>query len=281
MKLNILLQYLVPQHALTWLAGWLSNCRWKWVKNWEIRYFINRYSVDIQQAQLTSIDDYPTFNSFFTRLLKPGLRPIVQDKDAIACPADGGISQLGKITDDVLLQAKGFDFKLQNLLGGSPEHARTFANGNFATIYLAPKDYHRVHMPMRGTLRETIFIPGDLFSVNQNTVCHVPNLFARNERLVSLFETQVGPMAVILVGAMLVGSINTVWKDTLVYRKIHIEKYTGDTAITLERGAEMGHFKMGSTVIILFPQGKVSWSSDLKENSPVYMGTAIAKILQS
>jgi phosphatidylserine decarboxylase len=278
---KVLLQYLVPQHALTWLAGWLSNCRWQWVKNWEIRYFIQRYNVNIQDAVLTSIDDYPTFNSFFTRLLKPGLRPVVTDPEALACPADGGISQIGEIKNDLLLQAKGFDFRLQELLGGDSALANTFTNGNFATVYLAPKDYHRVHMPFTGTLSETIYIPGDLFSVNQNTVSHVPNLFARNERLVSIFETEIGQMAVILVGAMLVGSINTVWGSNVRARQITSQKFSGTNAIKLEKGAEMGHFKMGSTVIILFTPGKIRWVTDLKDNSTVRMGESIAKICQS
>jgi phosphatidylserine decarboxylase len=279
-RFKVLLQYLVPQHLLTAFAGWMSNCRWHWLKTWEITYFINRYAPDLTEAVSSNIEDYPTFNSFFTRYLKPEARPIAKDADAIACPADGGISQLGAIKDDALFQAKGFDFRLKELLGGNEEHARAFVNGSFATIYLAPKDYHRVHMPVAGTLRETIFIPGDLFSVNQNTVSQVPNLFARNERLVCLFDTALGPVAVILVGAMLVGSIKTVMNTDTSSRKINVENFSGTRAITLEKGAELGHFEMGSTAIILFPSGKITWNTELHENSSVRMGTVIAKICQ-
>ncbi len=280
MNLKVVLQYLVPQHLLSSLAGWLSNCRWQWLKTWEINYFVQRYAPNLDEAVVTNPDEYATFNSFFTRQLKPGARPIAADADAVACPADGGVSQLGAIKDNLLFQAKGFDFRLQELLGGNAEHARAFVNGSFATIYLAPKDYHRVHMPLTGALRETIFIPGDLFSVNQNTVQHVPKLFARNERLVCLFDTAIGPMAVILVGAMLVGSIKTVWSATTRTRKISVENFSGTRAITLEKGAELGHFEMGSTAILLFPSGKISWQPELRENTVVRMGTIIAKICQ-
>jgi phosphatidylserine decarboxylase len=280
MTFKVLLQYLVPQHLLSSVAGWLSNCRWQWLKTWEINYFINRYAPNLDEAVITNPDAYATFNSFFTRHLKPGARPIAADADAVACPADGGVSQIGVINEDRLLQAKGFEFRLQALLGGNAEHARAFANGSFATIYLAPKDYHRVHMPLTGTLRETIFIPGDLFSVNQNTVQQVPNLFARNERLVCLFDTAIGPMAVILVGAMLVGSIKTVWSNATRTRAINVEDFSGARAITLEKGAELGHFEMGSTAILLFPCGKITWHSELRENTVVRMGTIIAKICQ-
>jgi phosphatidylserine decarboxylase len=279
-RLKVLLQYLAPQHLLSSLAGWLSNCRWHWLKSWEINYFITRYAPDLNEAVLGNIEDYPTFNSFFTRYLKPECRPIAPDAYAIVSPADGGVSQIGVIKNDTLLQAKGFDFRLKDLLGGNEEHARAFVNGSFATIYLAPKDYHRVHMPMTGTLRETIFIPGDLFSVNQNTVNHVPHLFARNERLVCLFDTAEGLMAVILVGAMLVGSIKTVWNNSTRAGKISVENFSGARAITLEKGAELGHFEMGSTAILLFPSGKIAWLSDLRENAVVRMGTIIAKIRQ-
>jgi phosphatidylserine decarboxylase len=268
-RLNVFSQYLVPQHALSSLAGWLSNCRWLWLKNWEIHYFIQRYNVNIQEAQLTEVADYPTFN---TRLLKPGLRPIVQGAAAIASPADGSISQIGKIRQNILVQAKGFDFRLEDLLGGNEQLAQSFMNGQFATIYLSPKDYHRVHMPVTGTLRETIFIPGKLFSVNQKTTHNVPQLFARNERLVCIFDTEHGSMALILVGAMLVGSINTAWGDNVCHSTITRQIFSGQNAVTLQRGAEMGHFKMGSTAILLFPPDTINWSAQLTENSPLKMG---------
>ncbi len=280
-KFDILKQYLAPQHALSHLAGWLSERRWKWFKNWQIHYLTKRYNVDLQAAASSNIDDYPTFNSFFTRALKPGLRPIVQGPDEVASPADGAISQIGHINDMLLLQAKGFTYTLQNLLGGQEKLAHEFQDGSFATIYLAPKDYHRVHMPFKGILRETLAIPGKLFSVNQLTARSVPNLFARNERLICIFDTDFGPMAVILVGAMLVGSIQTVWGANTNSGKITHTLYTKEKAITLQRGDELGHFKMGSTVIVLFPSKKIRWSSELTENSSTEMGKLLGNICSS
>ncbi|MDR3478995.1 MAG: archaetidylserine decarboxylase [Gammaproteobacteria bacterium] len=279
-RLQILPQYLAPQHLLTQLAGWLSVRKSLWFKNWQINHLINRYGVDINEAVLTDPADYPTFNSFFTRRLKPELRPIVTENDALASPADGTISQCGHIDNNLLFQAKGFHFTLENLLGGTEAEARPFVNGEFATIYLSPKDYHRVHMPFTGVLRETVFIPGRLFSVNQHTAQNVPNLFARNERLVCLFETEVGSMAVIFVGAMLVGSINTVWGGKIHANQITRQSFptSSDQAIKIERGAEIGHFEMGSTVILLLPQGAVQWPATLKENSLVKMGQFLGKM---
>ncbi len=282
-KLSVLPQYLVPQHALSKLAGLLSECRWKWFKNWQINHLIKRYHVDLEAALFTDLNDYPTFNSFFTRLLKPERRPIAHKIDALVSPVDGVISQIGKINNDQLFQAKGFYFTLQELLGNSGS-ASAFEHGEYATIYLSPKDYHRVHMPYTGTLRETIFIPGKLFSVNQKTVHNVPRLFARNERLICIFDTAFGPMAVILVGAMLVGSINTVWKDKpFVSRTVINQSYPpdGKGAITLSAGAELGHFKMGSTVITLFPKGKITWAPSLQEKSILHMGEFFGKIFLS
>jgi len=277
-QLSVLPQYLAPQRLLTDFAGWLSERRSTWFKNWQINYLIKKYGANLQEAQLENIADYPTFNSFFTRHLKPELRPIASAPTAIASPADGAISQIGAIRETQLLQAKGFDYSLADLLA-SEDLAKPFINGEFATIYLSPKDYHRVHMPFTGTLTETIFIPGKLFSVNQKTANHVPRLFARNERLVCLFDTAAGPMAVILVGAMLVGSICTVWNGVVRASKITHQTYptSGSDCITLERGAELGHFKMGSTVIILLPKG-AAWLNTLAANSVVRMGELLGNL---
>lgn len=270
-KIKIYLQYITPQHLLTRLVGSVANCRWKWVKNLFIKQFIQHFQVDMTQAAIENPADYPDFNCFFTRHLKPELRPIANGANEIACPIDGCISQIGVIDDHLLLQAKGFNFDLTQLLGGSSERAQLFKNGHFATFYLSPRDYHRVHMPLTGALYETIYIPGKLFSVNHNTTQHVPALFARNERLVCLFETEIGPMAIILVGAMIVGSINTAWGETrhqtIVKRTFHHPTYN--------RGDEMGYFKLGSTVIILFPQNKMSWLLHLTTNQFVQMGQNI------
>jgi phosphatidylserine decarboxylase len=277
-KLSVLPQYIAPQRALTRFAGWCGECRWPWLKNILIRYFIRRYQVDVNAATSADLADYPCFNSFFTRTLKPELRPIVQGANAIASPADGVISQIGDIRDDKLYQAKGFRFSLADLLGGSEAQARAFRDGSFATIYLSPKDYHRVHMPFTGRLRETVYIPGKLFSVNQKTAQAVSGLFARNERLVCFFETEHGPMAVILVGAMLVGGIQTRWGDPSPSKRLARIAYTSP-ALSFERGAEIGHFRMGSTVIVLFPSKKMQWAEGLQANSTVQMGQLLGDYL--
>lgn len=276
-NLKIVLQYLAPQRGLSWLSKVLCECRWRWWKNWQIQFLINHYGADIQAAKLERLEDYPTFNSFFTRALKPELRPIVEGNNQLACPADGSISQLGKIEQETLLQAKGFYFTLSALLGGNDAHANTFANGNFATLYLAPKDYHRVHMPLTGTLRETIYIPGKLFSVNQLTSENIPQLFSRNERLVCLFDTEIGAMAVILVGAMCVGNIQTVFSNETPHAK-KIKSTLYSPGIKLEKGAELGHFKMGSTVIVLFEKNKMEWSEILKPAVAVKMGQLLGTL---
>lgn len=277
-RFSLLLQYLAPQHALSRFAGWVANCQWKWLKNHIISDFIRRYRVDMSIAQHADIDHYLSFNDFFTRKLKPGARPIQHDATAIISPADGSISQCGKIHQGILLQAKQHYYDLKNLLGGSQEMATQFIEGNFATIYLAPKDYHRVHMPIRGTLKETIYVPGQLFSVNTQTTEQVPHLFTRNERLICLFETELGPVAIIMVGAMLVSGIKTTWPSNLPSKTLMKETY--QQGVTLEKGDELGYFHMGSTVILLFPEKKIAWAPELTEGSNVQMGTSIGTTLR-
>ncbi len=266
--LKILPQYLVPQHAFTRFFDWLCNCRWHWLKNWMINTFIRRYQVDMSAAQLENPDDYATFNLFFTRHLKPGLRPVVQGTHDIASPVDGCISQIGKIEHDSLLQAKGFYYSLNALLGGDTTRSQPFVNGNFATLYLAPKDYHSIHMPLAGTLRETIYIPGKLFSVNPFTASMVPGLFSRNERLVCIFDTQAGPMAAILVGAMIVGSIRTSWDSSPRSKTLMQKTYN----IPLNKGDELGYFQLGSTVILLFGENQMSWQPGMNAERDIVMG---------
>jgi phosphatidylserine decarboxylase len=278
MNIKVLRQYCVPQHALSRLAGKIAECRWKWLKNWIIRRFIKQYGVDMSLAQIENIEDYPHFNSFFTRRLKPTARSIVEGPSAIACPVDGSISQIGRIKQESLFQAKGFHFQLRPLLGGVNRWADLFENGYFSTIYLAPKDYHRVHMPLHGSLIEAIYIPGKLFSVNHLTTHSIPALFSRNERLVCVFETKAGPMIIILVGAMLVASINTVWQST--FNTKTITTYHPQGPIELERGAELGHFKLGSTVIVLFTKGAIEWNSSLGEDSIVQMGQLLGSCMK-
>jgi phosphatidylserine decarboxylase len=274
MRFNIILQHLLPQHALSRLAGWIANCRWHWLKTALINDFIRRYQVDLRIAALESVDDYPHFNSFFTRKLKPQLRPIAKGLDEIVSPVDGCVSQAGNIQKDLLFQAKGHFFSLPHLLGDT-ELAKHFQDGTFATFYLAPKDYHRVHMPQTGTLIETIYVPGQLFSVNQQTTENVTQLFTRNERLVCLFKTEIGFVAIILVGAMLVSGIKTVWPLQLPTKTLSKKHYQEN--ITLEKGTELGHFTMGSTVILLFPKNTMQWSNTIQANAAVQMGTSIGK----
>lgn len=269
MKFTVLRQYLVPQHAYTRWMGCLGDCKTPWLKNWAIRTFINKYNVDMSLAVQEDYQSYATFNDFFIRRLKPHLRPIVSTANEIACPSDGVISQMGKINNETIFQAKGYDYSLKSLLGGSESLTESFRDGSFATIYLAPKDYHRVHMPFAGKLRETIYIPGSLFSVNKDTTEAIPNLFTRNERLVCIFDTDIGPMALILVGAMIVGNIVTSWQENPRTSNIELKMYQD---VSLEKGAEAGYFKLGSTVIVLFGENKVTWNPALQAQSKVCMG---------
>lgn len=275
--LYVLVQYCCPQRKLTQFFGWMAECRWKWFKNWAIKRLIRKYHVNLSEAASENLDDYPNFNSFFTRQLKPALRPVALGSHTLSSPADGCVSQIGKIQNESILQAKNFNYTTVSLLGGAQTLAQSFEDGSFVTIYLAPRDYHRVHMPITGKLLETTYIPGKLFSVNQVTAQTVPNLFARNERLVCLFETAIGPVAIILVGAMLVGNIQTVWPMNHPRNEITTERYSD--GLVLERGAELGLFKLGSTVIMLFPKGKMEWSATLQENSIVRVGEEIGYIL--
>lgn len=272
-RLFILMQYLLPHHLLSRLAGCLANCAWAWVKNPFITWFVGHFKVDMSQALEENPTAYSSFNAFFTRALKPDARPLDNTAGGILCPADGTVSQLGKIEHGRIFQAKGHSFSVTELLGGNPQHAAAFQGGEFATVYLSPRDYHRVHMPYSGTLTEMIYVPGRLFSVNQTTAENVPELFARNERVVCLFDTDVGPMAVVLVGAMIVASVETVWAGLVAppSRELRTTAY-GQAAPSLERGAEMGRFKLGSTAIVLFGPNVASWQAELKAGSAVSMG---------
>ncbi len=252
------LQYLLPQHALSRLVGAIAQSRIGLLRAGLIRAFLAHYPVDLAEAAEPDPRRYLSFNDFFTRRLRAGARTFEADARAAACPADGVVSQAGRITGDTILQAKGLDYPVSALLGGDPAVAAEFAGGEFATIYLAPHNYHRVHMPLAGTLRSARFVAGDLFSVNAATAASVPNLFARNERVVCAFETPAGPMAVVLVGALFVGSMSLAWSDRIRPeggRRVR-ELPVHDPLIALDRGAELGWFNMGSTVIVLWgPRG--------------------------
>ncbi|NOG30875.1 phosphatidylserine decarboxylase [Halomonas sp. TBZ9] len=267
-----LLQYPLPHHALSRLIGKLAECDSPKLKNALIKAFIQRFNVDMREALSEDINAYTSFNDFFTRPLKDAARPI---GEGIVSPADGTLSQFGPIRAGQLVQAKGHIFSAQTLLGGDASLAEAFLGGSFATVYLSPRDYHRVHMPMTGTLREMIYVPGRLFSVNQATANHVPGLFARNERLVCIFDTEQGPMAVVLVGAMIVAAIETVWAGQITPLAGSPQRTRFDQPITLEKGAEMGRFKLGSTVVMCFaePLAFDDWAA----NSKIQMGQAFTE----
>ena len=278
-KLFISFQHLVPQHLLSRLVGKLADSKTPWVKNTFIKWFTKQYAINLSEAKEEIATNYPSFNAFFTRELKEGVRPIDDNPLHIVSPADGAFSQLGKIHHNRVFQAKGKDFSLSALLGGDTQRAADFIDGEFATIYLSPSDYHRVHMPVSGTLTHTTYIPGDLFSVNQTTAKGVEQLFARNERLVAYFDTEFGPMAMILVGAMIVAGIETVWSGQEAPRlkkPIHTPfKGIIPDPVHLNKGEEMGRFKLGSTVILLFANNKMSWQAGLTADSPIKLGNTI------
>lgn len=278
-KLFIKLQHWVPQHALSRFIGKIANSHNSLIKNTFIEWFIKRYQVDMSLAAEENPRAYANFNDFFTRALKPGIRPICNEPIAIVCPADGAISQLGKIVNGRVFQAKGQDYSVEELLGGDAALAQEFADGDFATVYLSPKDYHRVHMPYGGKLRTMVSIPGDLFSVNTVTADNVPRLFSRNERVAAIFDTDIGPMAVVLVGAMIVAGIETVWDGELApmgSREIETSNYPYQN-IVLAKGDEMGRFKLGSTAIILFAKDKVTWEQQFKAGATTRVGVKLAQ----
>jgi phosphatidylserine decarboxylase len=270
-RLFVWIQYLLPQHALSRLVLAATRVRTRWFKNWTIRGFLKLYRVDMSEAAETDPYRYGSFNEFFTRALKAGARPIAGGDDAIACPVDGCISEAGGIDEDRLLQAKGRYYRLAELLAAQP-WANRFEGGSYATIYLAPFNYHRVHMPLRGQLMDTVYVPGRLFSVNAVTAQHVPGLFARNERVLTLFETAYGQVALVLVGALNVGSMATVWAgDITPAARRAVTRLPGPPTI-LEKGAELGRFNMGSTVILLFERDRARWRSDVRAGCEVRLG---------
>jgi phosphatidylserine decarboxylase len=278
---TVLPQYALPHHALSGLMSKLTHCENTAWKNAFIKLIIRLYGVNMDEAKYQNIDDYPSFNHFFTRELKNGVRPLATAANAIACPADGAVSQAGPIEGGKIFQAKGHSYTALELLGGDAERAKAFENGSFATIYLSPKDYHRLHMPLTGTLREMVHIPGRLFSVNNTTVSAVPNLFARNERVACIFDTEAGPMALVLVGAIFVSSVETVWHGVVTPPTISETRnwqYQADAPV-LEKGAEMGRFNMGSTIIVLFGKHKTAWLDDFAANKPVNLGEEIGRYL--
>lgn len=282
-KFKIAMQYAMPKHFISRMVGKLAAAKAGGLTTALIKLFIKQYKIDMSEAKYPDPAHYKTFNEFFTRPLKEGIRPLAEESDIIAHPVDGAISQLGDVVDGQIIQAKGHDYSLQALLGGKEEDTAPFLGGNFATIYLAPKDYHRIHMPVDGTLSKMIYVPGDLFSVNPLTAQNVPNLFARNERVVAIFETEIGPLAMVLVGATIVASIETIWAGTVTPpagKDVFSWNYptTGDNAITLKKGEEMGRFKLGSTVILAWGANQAEFLSEQLPETVTRMGTPFAKI---
>lgn len=275
---------MMPKHLVSRIVGKLAAAEMGKITTAAITWFIKQYNVDMNDADQSSPAAYRTFNDFFTRSLKPGIRPISKDKDYIVHPVDGAVSQCGAINNGQIFQAKGHEYSSLALLGGRADDAKRFENGDFATIYLAPKDYHRIHMPIKGTLSKMTYIPGELFSVNPLTAENVPGLFARNERVVAIFETEIGPVAMVLVGATIVASIATVWAGTVTPptgKKVCSWEYptTGPDALTLDKGDEMGSFKLGSTVVMLFAEDALNQFADgVTPKAVTRMGQLFAKI---
>ena len=274
-SLAVLLQYLLPKRALTELAGRFAGAKLGWLTTAAIRRFVARYGVNMQEAADPDIAGYPTFNEFFTRPLRGDARPLA-DADFV-CPVDGAISQFGAIEGNTIFQAKGHSYTAAALVGGDAELAARFEDGSFATLYLSPKDYHRIHMPCSGHLRRMIHVPGALFSVNPATARGVPGLFARNERVVCVFDGECGPFAMVLVGATIVGSMATVWHGVVNpprTKAIRDWRYDGKEVL-LYRGGEMGRFLLGSTVVLLFPKDALRFNPQWRPAQPIRMGEAM------
>lgn len=277
-SLFCLLQKILPQHQLSRLIAKVAEAKTPWLKNALIRQFIRSYSIDLSIASRELPEQYLHFNDFFTRALKPESRPITADANTLISPADGTLSQFGAINNNQFIQAKGQSYTTSRLLAGNNSLAEEFSAGSFATVYLSPSDYHRVHMPWTGTLLETHYIPGKLFSVNQATAREIPELFAQNERLICVFATSFGKMAVILVGAMLVAGIETVWHGHYVPATAAVENFSDkdfDKKIHFSKGDEIGRFKFGSTVVLIL-QEQVDFNDKLSTGDTILMGQNVA-----
>ena len=277
-QLAVLPQYLMPKLALTRLAGSLASAELGAFTTWLIKRFVQRYKVNMAEAVHAELAHYKSFNEFFTRPLKDGARPLASS--TWICPVDGAISQCGAIERDQVFQAKRHHYSTRALVGGDAALAAQFQNGQFATLYLSPRDYHRIHMPIAGKLLRMIHVPGDLFSVNPTTARGVPGLFARNERVVCEFETEKGRMVLVLVGATIVGSMATVWHGQVnPPRPGMVREWRYDTQdVRLKQGEEMGRFLLGSTVVMLFPESSIQFPSEWVSARPIQMGEAMSSL---
>ncbi|MES2879666.1 MAG: archaetidylserine decarboxylase [Pseudomonadota bacterium] len=275
-RFAVLPQYLIPKQAITMLAGRIACARGGAMTTRVIEWFVRRYGVNMSEAAHPDLASYPTFNDFFTRALKHGARPLARAD--LICPVDGAISQFGPMQKDQIFQAKGHHYSSTALVGGDAELAARFDDGSFATLYLSPKDYHRIHMPCDGRLSRMIYVPGDLFSVNPTTARGVPGLFARNERVVCVFESARGPFVLVLVGATIVGSMATVWHGVVNEEragKLREWRYD-DKPVQLKKGQEMGRFLLGSTVVMLFPKGPLKFNPAWAPAGAIKLGEAMA-----
>lgn len=282
-RLFVGLQYLLPQHLLSGVVHWLARLQLPWVKNALIDNFLVNYRPDMSEAEESDPRKYASFNAFFTRSLRPGARTVDSSPTALVSPVDGTVSQIGRTDGSSLVQAKGLTYTLESLLNeAAPAWAPTFRGGAYATLYLAPHNYHRIHMPLAGTLQAAWYVPGELFSVNATTAAQVPGLFARNERVVCVFADGTLSFALVLVGALFVGSMSTVWHGDVTPRSPRMRADLAldfvRTDLRLEKGAEMGRFNMGSTVILLLPPGRTEWLGELGPGSAIRMGQPLARL---
>jgi len=274
-RLSVLPQYFIPKQALTALAGRIASARGGRLTTRLIQWFVGRYGVNMAEAANPDISSYATFNDFFTRSLKSNARPLAPAD--LVCPVDGAISQFGPMEGDQIFQAKGHSYSSTALVGGDAALAARFDGGSFATLYLSPKDYHRIHMPCEGRLSRMIYVPGDLFSVNPTTARGVPGLFARNERVVCVFESARGPFVLVLVGATIVGSMATVWHGVVnPPRAGEIRSWNYELELVLKQGEEMGRFLLGSTVVMLFPKGPLAFNPTWAPGGAIRMGEVMA-----
>ncbi|WP_088331318.1 archaetidylserine decarboxylase [Lacimicrobium sp. SS2-24] len=283
LPVKVSLQYIFPKHAVSRLVGKLAAAEAGFITTWLVKLFIRHFKVDMHEAEQSDPRAYVSFNQFFTRPLKEGVREIVKEQSKLACPVDGTVSQLGDIEHEQIFQAKGHDYSLTALLGGDAQLSQPYVDGKFATIYLSPKDYHRIHMPIDGQLTDMIYVPGELFSVNPLTTAHVPDLFARNERVIALFDTPKGKMAMVLVGATIVASIETIWAGTVTPptgKQVMRWTYpaTGNNAVSLKKGEEMGLFKLGSTVVMVFEADMLAQFDGLASGDVTRLGMPIATL---
>lgn len=271
--LFIIGQYLLPHHLVSRLVGFFAESHRSFIKRPLMKFFVRRFGIDMSEAERESLEDYQNFNDFFTRSLKPGIRPIEGEPSDWVSPVDARISQFGPIQDGQIIQAKGRTYSVTQLFGGDSEMAAHYQQGEFITLYLSPKDYHRIHMPLRARLIKTTFIPGRLFSVNPLTANSIDRVFARNERLVCEFESVRGRFTMVLVGAMVVASIETVWSGIVApFKRRIVQRSYQEPTLTFEKGEEMGRFRLGSTVILLIENNQISWHDDIGNEEIVRLG---------